>query len=246
MIHPTAFVSPNTVIGKNVSIGPFTTVYENVEIGDDVNVGGYCELGVESGLTNNQKLYIGSNSTIRSHSVFYAGSTFADGLVTGHRVTVRESTVAGVGLQLGTLCDIQGDCTFGDHVKLHSNVHVGKLSKIEDFVWLFPYVVLTNDPHPPSNVLQGVTISKYAVVATMTVILPGANIAEGVLVGAHSCLKGNTDPHMVYAGSPAKQICPTSKIMLQDGSNRPAYPWTQHFTRGYPEEVIAAWQSRSS
>ena len=28
---------------------------------------------------------------------------------------------------------------------MHSNVHVGQLSVIDDFVWIFPYVVLTND-----------------------------------------------------------------------------------------------------
>jgi len=36
---------------------------------------------------------------------------------------------------------------------------------------------------------------------------------------------------------------PTSAILLRDGSGRPAYPWTTHFTRGYPPEVVARWQA---
>jgi len=46
---------------------------------------------------------------------------------------------------------------------------------------------------------------------------------------------------MVVSGSPAKVICEASKIMLKDGSGRPAYPWTTHFYRGYPEEVVHQW-----
>lgn len=69
--------------------------------------------------------------------------------------------------------------------------------------------LITNDPHPSSDALVGVTIGDFAVVATMSVILPGANVARGVLVGAHSSLKGKAGPDMVYAGSPAKLICET-------------------------------------
>lgn len=243
MIHATAIVSPSAKIGKNVSIGQFTTVHDNVDIGDDTVIEGYCEVGVESSLTDDSPLVIGSGSHIRSHSIFYASSVFGESLVTGHRVTVREKTSAGVNLQIGTLSDIQGDCVIGDYVRLHSNVHIGKHSNIGDYVWIFPYVVLTNDPHPPSDVLVGCVIQRYAVIATMSVILPGAFVAEGVLVGAHSSLKGQTVPHMVYAGSPAKAICPTSNIKRQDGSEEPAYPWVRHFHRGYPQDVVDGWLS---
>lgn len=246
MIHPSAIISPSAKLGKNVSVGQFTTIYDNVVIGDDCKIEGYCELGVESSLTTEEPLVFGNQSHIRSHSIFYSSSNFGDGLTTGHRVTVRERTIAGKGLQIGTLSDIQGDCTFGDYVRLHSNVHIGKLSKIADFVWIFPYVVLTNDPHPPSETLIGVEIGKFAVVATMTVVLPGARVAEGVLVGAHSCLKGETEPDTVYAGSPAKKICKTSAIQLQDGNGDSAYPWRNHFCRGYPEHIVEQWKQFQS
>ena len=133
--------------------------------------------------------------------MFYNGSVFGERLITGHRVTVREKTFAGKNLQIGTLGDIQGHCTIGDYVRFHSNVHIGQKSLIGNFVWIFPYVVLTNDPHPPSETLIGVTVCDYAAIATMSVILPGAVVAKGVLVGAHSSLKGETQEDWVYAGS---------------------------------------------
>lgn len=240
-IHALAIVSDKAVIGKNVSIGPFTIVHDNVRIAGDVTIEGYCEIGVANNLSGGEPLIIGEGSHIRSHSIFYEASTFGEKLVTGHRVTVREKTIAGKNLQIGTLSDIQGHCTIGDYVRFHSNVHIGQKSSIGNFVWIFPYVVLTNDPHPPSNHLIGAVVEDYALIATMSVILPGVVVARGCMVGAHSTVNRNTEAEMVYVGSPARRLCPTGKIRLQDGSGLPAYPWVKHFNRGYPEDVLAAW-----
>lgn len=92
---------------------------------------------------------------------------------TGHQVTIREKSRIGHHVSIGTLSDIQGDCEIGNYVRLHSNVHIGQKSVIHDYVWIFPYVVLTNDPTPPSEELVGVEIKSFAIVATGTVVLPG-------------------------------------------------------------------------
>ena len=238
-IHPTAIISTKAKIGNNVEIGPSTIIYDNVVIGDNSVIGAFCELGVANHLSQGNLLIIEQNANIRSHSIFYEGSTFAEGLTTGHRVTVREKVIAGKNLQIGTLSDLQGHCEIGDYVRLHSNVHIGQKSKIGNFVWIFPYVVLTNDPYPPSDSLVGVTVQDFAAIATMSVILPGATIAEGCLIGAHSTVKGLTEPHCIYVGSPAKNVGATSKIIRPDGT--PAYPWTQHFKRGYPDDITNSW-----
>jgi acetyltransferase-like isoleucine patch superfamily enzyme len=241
VIHPTALVSAEAQLGERVTIGPFTVIHGNVRIGADTTIGSHCEIGTPAPRAEGRPLVIGANTTIRSHSIFYEGSTFGDGLVTGHRVTVREGTRAGVSLQIGTLSDIQGTCTIGDYVRFHSNVHIGQLSTIGNYVWIFPYVVLTNDPHPPSHVMRGVTVHDYAAIATMSVVLPGVVVGRGALVGAHSSVGRDVAEDMVVAGSPAKPICPTGDLRLKDGTGRPAYPWRRHFHRGYPDEVVQAW-----
>ncbi|MFA9217539.1 MAG: hypothetical protein ACEQSK_10605 [Sphingomonadaceae bacterium] len=241
MIHPSAIISPLARLGENVSIGPFTIVHEHVQIGANAVIDGFCEIGYPTPLADGAPLVIGAGARIRSHSVFYQGSTFGDQLVTGHRVVVREKTQAGVAFQIGTMNDIQGDCVIGDYVRCQSNVFIGKASKVGNFVWLLPYTVLTNDPHPPSNLLLGCEIGDYAAIAAMSVILPGVKVGTRALVAAHSKVHRDVAPDTVVAGNPAQYLCDTSKIRLKDGSGAPAYPWTTHFRRGYPAEITGGW-----
>lgn len=241
-IHPSAHVAPEARLGAGVSIGPFTIVHGNVVLEDGCVIGSHCEIGHPAQGGAQPPLHIGRNGLVRSHSVFYEGSSFGDELVTGHRVTVREGTRAGRNLQIGTLSDLQGDCEIGDYVRTHSNVHIGQKSKIGDFVWIFPYVVLTNDPHPPSSVLLGCEVGDYAVIATMSVLLPGVKVGRHALVAAHSMVAKDVAERTVVGGSPARFLCDSAKIVRKDGSGEPAYPWPGHFQRGYPASVLEAWQ----
>lgn len=241
MIHPSAIVHPRAQLGSNIEVGPFTIIHEDVKIGENVVIGSHCEIGLPSALAEGAPLVIGDSALIRSHSTFYQGSVFGNRLVTGHRVTVREKTYAGENLQIGTLSDLQGHSKIGNYVRFHSNVHIGQKSTIGNFVWIFPYVVLTNDPHPPSSVLQGPNIQDFVAIATMSIVLPGVTVGEGALVGAHSSVNRDVEPDTVVAGSPAKFICAANEIKLKDGTGRSAYPWRDHFHRGYPESIVAKW-----
>lgn len=241
-VHSTALVDAHADVADDVEVGPFTVVHRNVRLGEGTRIGSHCEIGVPTALGDGSPLVIGTGSHIRSHSVFYESSSFGDGLVTGHRVTVREHTRAGRNLQIGTLSDVQGDCHIGHYVRFHSNVHIGKHSTVGDFVWIFPYVVLTNDPTPPSEVQLGCTIGNYAALATMSVILPGVNVGAHTLVAAHACVARDVPDGSIAAGVPAEVVGATSRIKRRDGSGLSAYPWTLHFHRGYPEEVVARWK----
>ncbi len=239
-IHPTAYVHPDACLGHNVHVGAFSQVHAGVHLGDNTRVESYCELGYSNGLEKQPVLEIGANSLIRSHSIFYLGSRFEAGLQTGHRVTVRENTQAGENLHLGTLCDIQGDCQFGHFCRLHSRVFVAQLSQLEDFAWLFPSVILTNDPSPPSNALKGVTIKAYAAVAAAAVILPGIIVGEHALVGAGSVVNRDVPSHTLVAGNPARVIRPVEEIRHRE-TGQPMYPWPRQFQRGYPAKITRQW-----
>ena len=241
-VHPTAIVHTGAVLGEGVSIGPFSIVHDDVRIGPGTTIGSHCEIGTPSPLAEGRPLVIGSDSVVRSHVVIYAGSTFGDRLETGHHVTMREGLTAGQNLRVGTLSDLQGDATIGDYVRLHSNVHVGKLSKIGDFVWIFPYTVLTNDPHPPSEGHHvGVTVEDFAVVSTLVCVAPGVTVGRAAVVGASSMVTKDVESGALVMGVPAKPFGDASRVLLRDGTGRSAYPWTSHFSRGYPAHVVESW-----
>lgn len=244
-IHTSAHISPCAILGDDVEIGAFTIIHDNVIIGDRVKIGAHCELGIPSPNSNHSPLIINNDSLIRSHSVFYESSSFGKNLITGHHVTVRENTVAKEGFQIGTLCEIQGDCYIGEFVRFQSNVFVSKNTKIGNYVWVLPYVVFTNDPTPPSNIMIGCIVEDFASICATAVILPGVVVGEASLVCAAACVTKNVPAHMAVAGVPAKIIGEAKSIKRRDGSGESAYPWRNHFHRGYPCTVVNDWKENN-
>ena len=118
----TSSIAQGAKIGAHVRIGDFCKIHDNVVIEDDCTIDDYTTLGIPTPRSDGSPLVIGKGSLIRSYSAFYAGSELGANLRTGHRVTVREGTVAGQGVQLGTLCDLQGHQRIGHHVRAHSSV----------------------------------------------------------------------------------------------------------------------------
>jgi acetyltransferase-like isoleucine patch superfamily enzyme len=243
MIHPTAIVSKNAEIGNNVEIGPFSIIHDNVSIGDNSKIGAFCEIGINTDLAKEKKLIIGNNSLIRSHSTIYIGSIIGDNLTTGHYVTIRENSILGRNIQLGNRTDVQGDCIIGDYTRTHADVHIGKLSKIGQFCWLFSGVILTNDPTPPSDELFGVTLEDYVVVSVNCILMPGIILRKNSVIAAGSLVNIDAPEGKLLQGNPAKVICNADVLRLKSNLKIRAYPWYKRFFRGYPKEIVLKWQN---
>lgn len=236
-------IGDNVVIEDNVYIDYETIIRDNVYIKEGTFIGARCILNeylvdfINERKNNNHKLVIGRNSVIRSETIIYGDNYIGDNFQTGHRVTIRENSKIGNHVRVGTLSDIQGYCEIGDYVNLHSNVHIGQKSVIKDYVWIFPYVVLTNDPNPPSETLLGVIIEDFAIVATGTVILPGIHIGKDALIGAGSVVTKDVNKEMVVVGNPARPKCNVQEIKnKKTGEN--VYPWRNTFSRGMPWDEL--------
>ncbi len=239
--HSTSVISKGAKIGKNVKIGPFSIVHAGSEVLENTIIGSHCEIGIVNQYAQSKNLVVGPNSLIRSHSVIYSGSVFGDHLMTGHGVVIRENCKLGNNVKIGSKSDLQGDIEIGDGVRIHSNVFIAKNAKIRNYVWLFPGVIITDDPHPPSNLSLGVTIDEFAVVAASSTILPGVNIGKGALVGANSLVNCDIPDESLAFGAPAKIIGGLSRIKLVNSPHTEAYPWRKYYHLGYPEDVISNW-----
>lgn len=243
VIKSGCIIGNNVIIGKNVYIDYNVIIRDNVTVKDYGIIGAQCILGeyladfYEDGKNKCHPLMIGAHALIRSGTIIYGDNVLGDYCQTGHRVTIRENSKIGEHVRIGTLSDIQGYCEIQDYVNIHSNVHIGQKSLIKKYAWLFPYVVLTNDPNPPSMMLIGVTIEEFAVVSTGTVVLPGITVKSGALVGAGAVVTKDIAEEMVAVGNPAKVRCHTEKV-VDNVSGEKVYPWRYTFDRGMPWQGI--------
>lgn len=234
-------IEDNVIIGENTYIDSNTIIRSNTSIGSNSFIGSNCIIGeylmdfcVDRKL-HNHSLFIGNNALIRSGSIIYTESIIGDNFQTGHQVTIREKTNIGKNVSVGTLSDIQGNCSIGNYVRMHSNVHVGQLSIIDDFVWIFPFVVLTNDPTPPSNNFMGVHIHSFAIIATGTLIMPGIEIGQDALVAAGCIVTKNVNPYSVVMGNPGREKCDIRSIKSKITGEK-IYPWRYNFKNYMPWE----------
>ena len=232
-------IEDDVTIGDNTFIDSNTIIRTGVVIGKDSFIGSDCIIGeywmdfCKDRKPRKHPLTIGGSALIRSGSILYAGSEIGKNIQTGHRVTIRERAKIGDHVSIGTLSDIQGNCAIGNYVRLHSNVHIGQLSVVDDFAWIFPYVVLTNDPTPPSEHFVGVHVHSFAIVATSAVIMPGVTIGQDALVAAGAIITKPVEPYAVVAGNPGKPISDVRKIRNKI-TGEPVYPWRHHFSNYMP------------
>lgn len=236
-------ISLKAQIGKNVRIGDNTVIYDNVEIGDNTTIANDCVIGepLNDYYSNpdyeNPPTCIGSNSLIRSHTIIYADSIIGDNFSTGHRVTIREKMLIGHNFRIGTLSDLQGHSIIGDYCWLHSSVHIGQKSVIGNFVFIYPYTVFTNDPHPPSDICKGPKVRDFSQIAVGCIILPDVEIGTHALIGANSVVAKNVADYSLSVGNPAKHIMDVRDFKDKE-TNQNHYPWPYYFERGMPWEGI--------
>ena len=231
-------IEDDVVIGDNAYIDSNSIIRRGTKLGAGSFVGANCVIGeyqtdfIMDRQPHRHELLIGDAAVIRSGTIIYTGSSIGRHFQTGHQVNIREKTEIGDHVSLGTLSDIQGECRIGDYVRAHSSVHIAQRAVIESFVWLFPYVVLTNDPMPPSETLAGVHVCPFAVIASRSVILPGKRIGQDALVGAGSVVTRDVGPYTLVSGNPAKKVSDVRQLNKIAGKE--IYPWRNSFARGMP------------
>ena len=223
-------------IGKNCNISKTAMINENVVIEENVTIGDFCVIGFNPKNESNKKLIIRKNSIINSHSVIYIGSEIGLNNIIGHNVLIREETFLGKNVQVGSYSDLEGYCSIDDYSKLHSCVHVGQHSKIMSYVYIFPYVVLTNDPIPPSDIRQGVVLEPFSIICTRATILPGIKVGFSSFIGANSLVNKNVGPELIGSGNPFRIKGNISNIKIPK-TNKSAYPWVGRFQKDYPQDI---------
>lgn len=155
----------------------------------------FAELGDNVMISRDARLYrpermrIGSNVRIDDFCIVSGSVTF------------------GSYIQISVYCYVFGDVagiTFGDFSALAHGVKVFTAS--DDYSGRSLTNPTVPDDFKPGKVSAPVSIGRHAIIGAGSVILPGADVAEGTAVGALSLVAEPTEPWRIYVGCPARPI----------------------------------------
>ncbi|RME37782.1 MAG: acyl-ACP--UDP-N-acetylglucosamine O-acyltransferase, partial [Planctomycetota bacterium] len=140
-IHPTAVVSPEARIGRNVEIGPYSVIGPRVTIGDgckihhhvtidgDTTLGEHCEVFPQAVLGlppqdlkwrgERTRLIIGKNNIIREMVTAHPGTANGGGVT-----RIGDGNLLLVGVHVAHDCHIGDGCILANYVQLAGHVHV--------------------------------------------------------------------------------------------------------------------------
>lgn len=206
-------------IGNDVWLDTNVTLYGNVTVQDSTYIGANCIIGYQRRQDLKQLIkdksiensvsgtsIIGKKCIIRPGTVIYADSTLGDEVELGHNVILREGVSVGNRSLIGTNVVVDGNTIIGKGVSIQTGSYICKKSLIEDFVFLGPYCVLTNDRYVMrlEVELEGPTIKKGASIGGNSTIMPGVSVGKGSVVGAQAVVTESIADNSICVGVPAR------------------------------------------
>ncbi|HVN66844.1 MAG TPA: acyl-ACP--UDP-N-acetylglucosamine O-acyltransferase [Candidatus Sulfotelmatobacter sp.] len=194
-VHPTATVHKNSVLGKNVEIGPYSVIGPDVRIGDGTKVGAHC---VISGWTSIGKENAISNGVVIGlppQDVKYKGEKGE--IVIGNKNIIREFVTVHLP-SAGGQTTIGNDCFIMVHAHVPHNCRIGNQVIIGGYVGLAGYT----------------EIDDQAIIGGLAGIHQFCRIGRLTMVGAQSKVTQDIPPFMLTEGNPA-QVRGVNSIGLQ-------------------------------
>ncbi len=197
-------------------------------IGKNAKIGEYVLLGVQPKKAT-EKLIIGDNAVIRSHTVIYAGNRIGDNFQTGHGVLIRENNTIGNNVSVGSHTVIERDNVIEDNVRIHSHCFIPEFVLIKKKAWLGPRVTILNVLHPPcpkfEECAKSVIIEENAKIGGNVTILPRVRIGKNSLIGAGAVVTKDIPPDSVAVGNPARVIKSIKELDCVLGYYATPYEW---------------------
>lgn len=208
-IHPTAIISDEAVIGKNVNIGPYAVIEANASIGDHSTIYSGC--------------FIGQRTTIGQGCLIYSNVVIREKVTIGNKVIIHSGTVVGSdGFGFVNINGVHekipqvGTVIIEDNVEIGANVTVdrarfdktfiGQGTKIDNLVQIAHNVHIGKNCLIVSQVgISGSVIIEDGVVLAGQVGVAGhLTIGEGSVVTAKSGVNKSIPPKTMVWGIPAK------------------------------------------
>ncbi len=216
-VHPTVIIGQDTVIGKDVSIGPYTVIESKAILGDRTTIYSHC--------------YVGQQTAIGDDCLIYPNVSIREKIFIGHRVIVHSGTVIGSdgfgfvnvdGIhkkipQIGIVV-IEDDVEIGANVTIDrarfEKTFIGRGTKIDNLVQIAHNVIIGENCIivSQSGISGSVTIEKGAILAGQAGIAGHLTIGEGAVVASKSGVSSSVPPHTIVFGYPARPHMEAKRI----------------------------------
>lgn len=165
----------------------FQSIGRNVRISDKVSIYG------ASGIS------IGDNVRIDDFCVISAGAGMIE--IGSHiHIAIYSSLVGAGAITLGDFCNISS--------------RVSIYSSSDDYSGQYMTSPVVGEPFTGVDT-SPVRLDKHVIVGAGTVILPGAELEQGVAIGALSLVNARCEEFGIYAGVPARRINERARDFLQ-------------------------------
>jgi len=217
-------IGANSEIGHHVVIRSGTRIGKGVRIDDHTSIGKLPMKAANSAVTRSasfEPCMVGDGAVIGSNVVIYAGSMIQDEVLVADFASVREKVSIGRRTIVGRGVAIENDCSIGAFCKLETNAYITAFSLIEDYVFVAPGVLTSNDNYAGRSEerfkhLKGVTVRRGGRVGVGAVLLPGREIQEDGLVAAGAVVTRDVPERQIHAGVPAKLFGDVDEDQLLD------------------------------
>ena len=207
-------IGSNCSIGHNVVIHEDTIIKENVRIDDNTVIGKTPMRSVNSILKEEDNLsgcIIEEGCLIGAAAIIYRGASVGEKTLIADGATIRENVTIGDKTIIGRGATIENFCTVGSNCKIQTNVYLTAYSTVEDYVFIAPCVVTSNDNYAARSKerfgkFKGITIKRGGRLGAGAVVLPGKTVEEEGFVAAGALVTKDVPPRKVVIGSPAKVL----------------------------------------
>lgn len=214
IIEDDVVIGDNCIIGNNVIIHKGTVIGKNVRIDDNAIIGKEPMRGVNSIFKDEKKLppaKIADGCLIGAGTIIYCGCEIGESTLVADLAVVRENVTIGSKNIIGKGATIENYCTVGSNCKIQTNVYLTAYSTVEDYVFIAPCVVTSNDNYAARSKerfgkFKGVTIKKGGRIGAGAVILPGKVINEDGFVAAGTVVTKDVPKETIVAGNPSKEF----------------------------------------
>lgn len=208
-VHPTAVVSPQAVLGRDVSVGPGTVIEAGAEVADRAIIGAQCYVGHGARIGADTRLY--PQVSIREHCRIGQRAIIHNGTVIGSDGFGYEPDAQGVRRKIPQIGIVQ----VGDDVEIGANcaidrarfgkTRIGNGVKIDNLVMIAHNVIIGDHAVIVAQVgIAGSSmIGEKCILAGQAGVVGHVTIGAGAVVGAQAAVTKDIPPGSYVIGFPA-------------------------------------------